>query len=62
VVDITDHVKPGANRLEIVVANTLANYYAQFAELKDKPPALGGIRPGSTVSGLIGPVRVQFVE
>ncbi len=61
-VEITRQVRAGENNVEIAVANTLANYYAQFKELEKAPISLGGIRPGSTVSGLLGPVRVVFMR
>ena len=47
-VEITQFLKPGSNRLEIGVTNTLANRFGQGRPgLPEKPP-----------SGLIGPVRL----
>ncbi|MDQ1256082.1 MAG: hypothetical protein QG656_678 [Candidatus Hydrogenedentes bacterium] len=48
-VDISKQVKPGANRIEILVYNTLANHYATI------PTRYGG----ASESGLIGPVSIQ---
>ncbi len=47
-IEITRHLRPGANRLEIQVCNTLANHYR----------TLPTRYPGDLVSGLIGPVRM----
>ncbi len=60
--DVTDFVKTGANQLEIVVANTLANYYSQFKELANAQIYNGGIKPEDKVSGLIGPVALRVVK
>ena len=50
--DITKLVKPGENRLEVLVCNTMANHYltvpTQFR--------------GDLTSGLLGPVTIQTVE
>lgn len=46
--DITPLVKPGANRIEVLVCNTLANHYTTIPTQYR----------GSTVSGLLGPVIV----
>ena len=48
-VDISKLVKPGANRIEILVYNTLANHYSTIPT-RYRGPA---------VSGLLGPVRVE---
>ena len=47
--DVSDALKPGENRLEVVVFNTLANYYA------DLPSRY----KGSAESGLFGPVEIR---
>jgi hypothetical protein len=60
--DITDFVNAGANRLEIVVANTLANYYSQFKELDDAKKPVGGTKSEEKLSGLIGPVQLLVVK
>ena len=46
--DIAPLLKPGTNTVEVRVANTSANFYLTT------PTTYGG----STVSGLIGPVRI----
>ncbi len=61
-VDISAQVKPGSNHLEVVVANTLSNYYSQFAELAGQPLNSGGDKPERRVSGLIGPVVVRVMK
>ena len=60
--DITPFVRLGINRLEIAVANTLSNFYAQFKELDDQPFGKGGDLPERRVSGLLGPVRLKVVR
>jgi len=60
--DVTPFVKPGTNRLEIAVANTLANYYGQFKELTEAPLHAGGVRPEHKVSGLLGPVKLRIIR
>ncbi len=60
--DITKHVRAGTNRIEIVVANTLMNYYSQFAELARNTPNLGGIRLDQRASGLLGPVAIRVLR
>jgi len=52
--DITDFVREGENLLEVRVANTLANHMSSFPT--------GYIFPGQTLSGLLGPVRLQFAR
>lgn len=47
--DITKHVKPGDNRIEVLVCNTLANHYVTIPTHYR----------GDTTSGLLGPVRVE---
>lgn len=47
--DVSDALRPGENRLEVVVFNTLANYYA------DLPSRY----KGSAESGLFGPVEIR---
>ena len=49
--DITEQVRPGANNLEITVANTLANHYLIGT-------ADSHVYEGQTRSGLLGPVRI----
>jgi len=61
-VDITAHAIQGMNHLEIVVANTLSNYFSQFAELAGQPFSHGGDKPERRVSGLIGPVKVKVIK
>jgi len=48
-VDISEQAKPGENRIEILVYNTLANHYGTI------PTHYGGKRD----SGLIGPVTIE---
>jgi hypothetical protein len=50
VLDITRLAKPGANRIEVLVCNTLANHYTTMPT---------GYR-GPTISGLLGPVQVEL--
>jgi hypothetical protein len=47
--DLTGHLKPGGNRIEILVCNTLANHYVTIPTHYR----------GSTESGLIGPVGIE---
>lgn len=47
--DVTALVKPGENRIEILVCNTLANHYATIPTHYR----------GSALSGLLGPVRLE---
>jgi len=51
-IDISDQVKPGENRLEILVYNTLANHYSTI------PTQYGG----NTTSGILGPVNIRIVK
>lgn len=44
-------IRPGTNRLRVLVHNTLANHFAEFS-------STGYVFPGQTVSGLLGPVRL----
>lgn len=48
--DITPLVKPGSNRIEVLVCNTLANHYTTVPTRYR----------GSTVSGLLGPVQITL--
>jgi hypothetical protein len=48
--DIKPHVEPGANRIEVMVCNTLANHYTTV------PTSYRG----STVSGQLGSVRLEL--
>lgn len=51
--DITDLVSEGQNRIEIKVANTLANHMSTYPTIF--------VRDGQTVSGLLGPVQLRFL-
>jgi hypothetical protein len=57
--EITAYLRPGENQLRIEVANTLANYFSQFEQLKDAPLSAGGSQPWMLPSGLIGPVTIR---
>lgn len=48
--DLTGHIKPGTNRIEVLVCNTLANHYVTIPTHYR----------GSTVSGLLGPVKITI--
>ena len=50
--DISEFVKPGENRIEVLVCNTLANHYSTVPTRYR----------GSPISGLLGPVRVVVAE
>jgi hypothetical protein len=47
--DLTGHLKAGTNRIEVLVCNTLANHYVTIPTHYR----------GETVSGLLGPVRLE---
>ena len=47
--DLTGHLKAGENRIEVLVCNTLANHYVTIPTHYR----------GETVSGLLGPVRLE---
>jgi hypothetical protein len=47
--DITPFVKPGTNRIEVLVCNTIANHYTTVPTRYR----------GSTTSGLLGPVSLE---
>jgi hypothetical protein len=49
---IQDKVQAGSNTLEILVLNTLAPYLEAISPTHY-------VRPGQTVSGLMGPVRLR---
>jgi hypothetical protein len=49
-VDLSPHVQPGENRIEILVYNTLANHYSTIPTRYR----------GSPVSGLLGPVSLRM--
>ena len=51
-VDISDQVKPGENRIEVLVFNTLANHFLTVPTRYRGEPA----------SGLMGPVRLEFTS
>lgn len=53
--DITEYVRVGANNLEVTVYNTLANHYSIGIPSQY-------VYEGQTVSGLLGPVCLQFLE
>jgi hypothetical protein len=48
--DISKFVKPGANRIEVLVCNTLANHYTTVPTRYR----------GQTASGLLGPVQIKL--
>ncbi|HOK76912.1 MAG TPA: hypothetical protein PLW35_04225 [Verrucomicrobiota bacterium] len=48
--DITPLVKPGTNRIEVLVCNTLANHYTTVPTRYR----------GSTVAGLLGPTKIEL--
>ena len=50
--DITEYVKAGENRIEVLVYNTLANHYLTIPTRYR----------GNPKSGLLGPVRLEFVS
>jgi hypothetical protein len=51
-VDLTGLVKPGENRIEVLVYNTLANHYVTIPTRYR----------GEPTSGLLGPVRIQLTD
>lgn len=51
-IDITEQVQVGVNRIDIEVANTLANHMSTYPTR--------WVFEGQTESGLIGPVRLRF--
>ena len=51
--DITRLVEPGDNSLEVLVSNTLANHYSVGIPTQY-------VYEGQTVSGLLGPVKIEF--
>ena len=50
--DITKFVKPGENRIEVLVCNTLANHYTTVPTRYR----------GNTTSGLLGPVQLEVTK
>jgi hypothetical protein len=50
--DITKFAKPGENKIEILVCNTLANHYTTIPTRYR----------GKTTSGLLGPVQIEIEE
>jgi hypothetical protein len=60
--DVTDLLQPGVNRIRIVVANTLVNYYSQFKEVEKYPATNGGIQADHKTSGLLGPVVLRVMR
>ncbi|MHC4474844.1 MAG: glycosyl hydrolase [Planctomycetota bacterium] len=55
-VDISRFVRAGKNRIEVLVANTLANHYSV-----GMPCGSRYIPPGQTRAGLLGPVRIEIL-
>jgi hypothetical protein len=53
-VDITGHANEGRNRIEVKVANTLANHMSTYPTK--------WVFEGQTVSGLLGPVQLRFLS
>jgi hypothetical protein len=51
-VDLSKHVRPGENRIEVLVYNTLANHYLTVPTRYR----------GEPTSGLLGPVRLEVAE
>jgi predicted choloylglycine hydrolase len=51
--DITHAVKPGANTIEIEVANTVANHFRSEAPTRY-------VYPGQDQAGLVGPVLIEI--
>jgi predicted choloylglycine hydrolase len=51
--DITRAVKPGANTIEVEVANTVANHFRSEAPTRY-------VYPGQDQSGLVAPVLVEI--
>lgn len=60
-IDITGHVRPGDNTLEIAVTNTLFNAMA-FRTPKTFAPGPTENASGLMSGGLIGPVRLQYMR
>ena len=52
--DISHLVREGENRIQIKVANTLANHMSTYPTK--------WVLEGQTVSGLLGPVRLRFLS
>ena len=52
--DITDLVREGSNEIEVKVVNTMANHMSSYPTKY--------VFEGQTVSGLLGPVRVEFAS
>ncbi len=61
VADITDFVKPGENRLEVTVTNTLFNSMV-LREPRTFRPGSADNPSGLMSAGLIGPVQVKVME
>lgn len=53
--DITELVQEGRNQIQVKVTNTLANHYAVGYPSKF-------VYHGQTISGLLGPVKIQFLS
>jgi len=54
-VDVSSFLRPGENRIEIVVANTLASHYSV-----GMPCGRRYIPQGQTRAGLFGPVTIEI--
>jgi len=52
--DITDFVEEGENQIRVKVVNTLANHMSTYPT--------NYVYEGQTVSGLLGPVKLQFLS
>ncbi len=52
--DVTDFLREGKNRVQVKVANTLANHMSSYPTQY--------IHAGQTAAGLLGPVRLQFLR
>jgi len=52
--DITQLVKEGENQIQVKVVNTLANHMSTYPT--------NYVYEGQTVSGLLGPVKIQFLS
>jgi len=50
--NLSDHLKPGPNRITVKTLNTLANYMTAMPTRY--------VYEGQTISGMLGPVTLQF--
>jgi len=60
-VAITPYVQEGSNRIEVIVANTLLNYYSRYTPLRQAPKYAGGTA-NNRASGPLGPVRILITD